>query len=148
MTTANLLKLEMKRTYAVSPQRLFAAWTEPDQITQWFGCNGTQCLSAKIDREVGGDFRIDTISDKHGKICMCGEIRTFEPHSKLAFTFVWSGNEEVESMPPTLVTLNFKEVKGGTELEIVHSEIPCEEMGDSFKHGWAESLEKLQSHIA
>ncbi len=147
-TTANLLKLELKRTYAVSRERLFAAWTEPDQLVKWFGCHNSKGVSAKVEPQLGGAYHITIDRPDMGQITLCGEIRTIEPPAKLVFTFVWTGNADMESMPPTLVTVNFREVEGGSELELVHSEVPAQELCDGFKEGWTDSFDRLQGFVA
>lgn len=148
MTTAtdtNMLKLEMKRTFAASRERVFAAWTDPALVTQWFGCHNSNCTGANIELKVGGAYCIDISHEKMGQCQMVGTVTEIDPPARFAFTFAWTGNEEMEQMPKTLVTIELAEVAGGTELSIIHSEVPVQEMADSFKGGWSESLDKLAS---
>ncbi|WOO41967.1 SRPBCC family protein [Rubellicoccus peritrichatus] len=147
MTTAtdNMLKLEMKRTFAASRERVFAAWTDPALITQWFGCHDSKCSGANIELKVGGSYSVNISHEKMGQCKMAGTITEIDPPAKLAFIFAWTGNEEMEQMPETLVTIDLVEVAGGTELTLTHANVPVQEMADSFKGGWTASLDKLAS---
>jgi len=47
--TATAPKLKIKRLIKAPPERLFAAWTTPDEIVKWFGPETCRVTSAKID---------------------------------------------------------------------------------------------------
>ena len=38
-------------------EKVFAAWTDPQQITQWFGPEGFSCDTSECDIREGGHWR-------------------------------------------------------------------------------------------
>jgi activator of HSP90 ATPase len=47
----------------------------------------------------------------------------------------WKTTEWPADFPPSTVEFTLKETKGGTELTIVHSDVPAEQ-ADSYRQGW------------
>ncbi len=53
--TANTITL--RRTIRSTPERLFDAWTRPDQVSRWWDPTGAPLAGCEIDLRVGGTFR-------------------------------------------------------------------------------------------
>ena len=52
--------LTLKRRLTAPPSKVFAAWTDPEKLAQWFGPADTVAgsASAELDVRVGGRFRV------------------------------------------------------------------------------------------
>jgi uncharacterized protein YndB with AHSA1/START domain len=52
--------LTFRRRLKASPQKVYAAWTDPEKIVQWFGRADARAetVRAEIDPRVGGRYRI------------------------------------------------------------------------------------------
>ena len=63
-----MVELEFVRTYAAPRQLVWDAWTEPDQIAQWWGPRGitTPRESIKLDLRPGGEISFDMIDEATG----------------------------------------------------------------------------------
>ena len=53
-----MMTLVVRKTIPATPERLFAAWTEPSQLQKWWGPEGVVCIGPEVDLRVGGQFRI------------------------------------------------------------------------------------------
>ena len=73
-----------------------------------------------------------------------GKYIEIVPCERLSFT--WRGDWH-EDMGDTLVTLEFKEVPGGTEVVLTHSRFTNQQMLEGHNKGWSESLDKLAKFI-
>jgi hypothetical protein len=51
-------QLVIERTLKASPERVFDAFTDPDQLTKWWWPNGFTCPAAEVDLRVGGTYRV------------------------------------------------------------------------------------------
>src|ERR1017187_6160451 len=51
-------QLVLKRTIKASPERIFDAFTDPDQLKKWWWPNGFTCPAAEVDLRVGGTYRL------------------------------------------------------------------------------------------
>ena len=54
---------------------MFAAWTTPELLRQWWGPTGVRCIAAEIDLRVGGTYRIGNEIPDGSVIWISGEFR-------------------------------------------------------------------------
>ena len=71
--------LTLNRTFAASRERVFAAWTEPEQIKQWFGPDACEVVEAHVDPRVGGEYRFRFARPEMGEFSLRGEYREVIP---------------------------------------------------------------------
>jgi len=124
-------------------ERVFAAWTNPEDIMKWWGPGVCYALSAKVDLRPGGAFHVTMqTSDPENPVAKINGIYSeVTPPSKIVFTWSW------ENRPgETLVTVEFAEVQGGTSLTLTHEGFVDEEARDNHNWGWNGALDKLVRH--
>ena len=81
------LTLVVRRTIRATPERLFAAWTQPAHLRQWWGPEGVRCVGAEIDLRVGGGYRIDNALPDGKLLSIVGEFETIEPPHRLVYSW-------------------------------------------------------------
>jgi uncharacterized protein YndB with AHSA1/START domain len=136
-------KLVITRWYAASPQSLFKAWTDPDQIKRWHSPNDEYTTSlAEVDLRVGGRYRIGCTSSGEQMNVVGGEYREVQQGRKLVYTWMWEKPHEFAGQD-TLVTVQFNEKDGGTELVMTHEHLPTDTMRETHAWGWNGALDKL-----
>ena len=59
--TEQELIVEMRRTFPVTRERLFAAWTDPREVRHWFGPEGVKISEVEMDLRPGGKYAISVI---------------------------------------------------------------------------------------
>ena len=92
--------LTLKRRINAPPAKIFAAWTDPEKLAQWFGPADTVAgsASAELDVKVGGRFRV-RFSTANGEQHEVGGIyRQVTPDQRLVFTWAWRSTPERESL--------------------------------------------------
>lgn len=142
------LKLEIRRVIRASRQRVFEAWTRPEEIRKWFGPAGTQVLEAEADVRQGGRWSISTVrpSPDGGEEHHCGafgEYVTIVPNRLLRFTWTPTSSLDEE----TLVTIELQDVAGGTELTLRHEGFASENSRAGHEEGWTGTLVKLVARV-
>jgi uncharacterized protein YndB with AHSA1/START domain len=88
--------LVVRRTIRASPECLFAAWTEPDQLRAWWGPEGVVCIAAEIDLRRGGRYRIGNKLSDQRVLWIVGEFDEVEPPRRLVDTWKVDGISETE----------------------------------------------------
>lgn len=134
--------LQVKRFIKSPPERIFAAWTNPEQIKHWFGPANCRVSEAQIDLRVGGAYRLCIFSEEHGDLAVRGEYLEVSAPSKLVFTWQWEEDPEWEEVT-SVVTVELFEKEGGTEVQITHAGLPSDEHASRHEHGWNGCLDKL-----
>ncbi|MEO8206298.1 MAG: SRPBCC domain-containing protein [Chthoniobacterales bacterium] len=145
MNTTTTEKLVLTRTFAAPRERVFAAWTQPEQISQWFGPPNAEMLDVQSDIRTGGHYHIQFKSEQYGEMKVYGKYREVTPPSKLVYTWQWADDPAYVNHE-TLVTVEFIAKGDSTELHLTHENFPTEENRSNHEQGWNcgfDSLEKL-----
>jgi len=124
---------------------VFAAWTDPALVVQWWGPPGMTCTHADIDLRVGGSFRLANQAPNGTIVWISGVYVEIVPPARLVHTW------RVESAPDRgseQVTVDFVERDGGTEITVTHSNIPTEELRAGHRSGWIGCLDGLSALFA
>jgi uncharacterized protein YndB with AHSA1/START domain len=143
------LDLSLRRTFNATPERLFRAWTQAEQLVKWFGPEGVTTEVAEVDLKVGGAYRVVMRTPQGNLVVHHGVYREIQPNQKLVFTWILDGQHcegSEEEYCETVVTIYFNENEGATELVIIHDFLPTEKARDNHEFGWNgcfECLEKL-----
>ena len=154
--TSENIKLKLERLIKAPRERVFAAWTDPEQIKKWFvPCEkegDVTTPSAKCDPRVGGKYRIQTRKADGEYFTAAGTYREVNPPARLVFTWAWekdgSGDEYGEVEPDeTLVTVELLAQGNDTLLVFTHEKFASNESRDRHQEGWTRILENFQKQF-
>lgn len=138
--------LELRRTLAAPPERVYRAWTEPEVMARWFSPTTDHTVTIhRLEPHVGGGYRL-VFRHKDGALhTAIGTYRELVPGARLRFTWRW---EEKPAMPETLVTIDLLPRGEGTELVLTHELFDSEPERDDHGKGWNGCLERLALQLA
>lgn len=139
--------LSIKRTLNSPVEKVFVAWTEPENIKQWLSPGAYKTVDSQIKLNKDGEYKI-VMQEPSGKMhYMIGTIKEFVRNEKLVFSWVWEGN----SMGPderTLVTVLFSPLsENQTELTLIHENFADEQNRNGHNQGWSDALDKLETYL-
>jgi uncharacterized protein YndB with AHSA1/START domain len=140
------LSLEIKRVIKAPRDRVYAAWTDPTQLNQWFGPENVQTREVVADTRVGGKFRWDLINPEGEKMTVSGEYRELQPGKRIVFTWQWQDDEDWKEHI-SIVTVELSDRGGDTELRLIHEQLPTEQSRDGHTRGWNSLLDKLEKFL-
>jgi uncharacterized protein YndB with AHSA1/START domain len=133
--------LSLRRTFKAPRERVFRAWTDPDELRKWWGPEGYVTPSAEVDLRVGGKYRLGMRKLPDGDIFyLSGIYREVRPPERLVYTWRWEAKPELGE---TLVTVEFREVGGSTEVILTHEFFPTPQARDDHNRGWSGCLDRL-----
>ncbi len=139
--------LEISRCIHASNERVFAAWTTSADIMKWFGPETCHMLSAELHPHPGGEYRFRLGGESLGVLELHGVFREVVRPRRLVFTWNWSGNPALE-FGVSLVTVEFVEQGGVTEVRIRHDRLPSDKLLEDHRHGWGGCLDKLDRLVS
>jgi uncharacterized protein YndB with AHSA1/START domain len=138
--TAAETTLQLKRTFAAPREKVFHAWAQPETLKKWCAPSDEFSIPiAEADLRVGGKYRIAMQAPDGNLYVAIGEYREILPPQKLVFTWLWEGGD----MHETLVTLEFHERGGETELILTHELFPDAEARNRHEQGWMGCMGRL-----
>jgi uncharacterized protein YndB with AHSA1/START domain len=143
---ADKTSLEIKRFIKAPRDRVYAAWTDPAQLKEWFGPESVQTRNFAADARVGGKYRWDFVKEDGEEMSAFGEYRELLPGTKIVFTWKWDDDENWQRHD-SVVTVELFDRDGGTEVRLIHTQLPSEESRDRHTEGWTSLLEKLERFV-
>ncbi|HKQ46095.1 MAG TPA: SRPBCC family protein [Rhizomicrobium sp.] len=129
------------RVLTAKPEKIYRAFLEADAMAKWLPPYGFTCTVEHLDAKVGGTFRMSfknfTTGNSHS---FGGEYLELVPHTLIRYTDRFDDPGLPGAM---LVTVNFKQVSVGTEINIEQSGIPAAIPPEACYLGWQQSLLQL-----
>ncbi|MEZ5410271.1 MAG: SRPBCC family protein [Acidimicrobiales bacterium] len=148
------LDLVLERTIPVSPDRVWAAWTEPELLKQWFTPAPWKTAEVDLELRPGGRYITTMESPEGDRYPNAGCYLQVEPNRLLVFTSVMTENFRPVAPQNGAGDLGFTariEIEpaadGGTHYRAVamHAdESGCKQHADmGFAEGWGAALDQL-----
>lgn len=144
MSPLSETRLEVSRIIQAERKKVFEAWIQPELMKKWFCPQELVVADVIAEARIGGKYRIvmkDEIRDK--TFTTFGTYKEIIPHQKLVFTWEWEEPDQAGS----LVTVTFKDKKGGTEVTVLHERFMDMAGEKGHKEGWTSALENLAKNI-
>lgn len=124
---------EVEIRIAASPETVFDFFIDPDKMIQWMG------RSAELDPRAGGTLRCDI----NGRDIARGEYVAVERPDRIVFTWGWEGGEPTVAPGGSTVEVLLARDGDGTQLRLIHSDLPSAESAERHSHGWSHYMERL-----
>lgn len=131
------LTTTLSKHFAATPEAVFDAWTDPENMGAWFSPMTTASVP-KLDLTVGGEFQIN-MHGQDTEYVHTGRYLEIDRPRKLVFTWVSEGTKGQE----TIVTLALAADGEGTLLTLTHERFPDTESRDNHAQGWEAIMEKF-----
>lgn len=142
-----MVELEFVRTYAAPRQLVWDAWTDPDQLAQWWGPKGvtTPRESIELDLHPGGRIAFDMVDDTTGaRYPNSGTIVEVDPPALL----VWSDDGFADGTGKGTATVTFTETDARTTTVTLRLAADfTETIRAGAEQGWGTQLDKLADYL-
>jgi uncharacterized protein YndB with AHSA1/START domain len=150
--------LEIRRTFAVPRERVFAAWAEREQLERWM-CKDVakhEVTHHEQDIRPGGNWRMEIRDPKKNETYWGrGTYLEVKPPEKIVFTWSWTkevlgtpGQELHPESPVTEVTMELFDRGGRTELVLTHRGLGSEKLRKEHEGGWTGCLNEMEKTFA
>ena len=146
MTTAPLLSFDLERTYSAPPERVWAAWTQADQLQRW-ACPDPEwrVSSCEVDAREGGGYRLRfgprPAGDEYRETAT---FSAFEPVERLVLEIITAGEDMDES---SRCTMRLTPVEGGTRLDLTVEGLSGVLTVEHMRVGWTWCLEGIAEQL-
>ncbi|NQX27824.1 SRPBCC domain-containing protein [Microbacteriaceae bacterium VKM Ac-2854] len=137
----------LTRLLDATPEAIWSAWTEEDQLAQWWHPRGahTPRESVRADVRVGGSYTYTMVDEASGNEVVTGGVyREVTPITKLAFTW---GEPDADPDDSPLATVTIEPLGELTRLTFDLRGVDGSK-GDAFMYdGWESALDVLVDHL-
>ena len=137
-----MVEFTIVRGFDAPREVVWRAWTEPEQLAQWFGPRGisTPLDKIRMDLRPGGQASLVMVDDASGVEYL--NTRTYleiVPPERL----VWKDDGFSDGTGPGTVTVTLRDLGGKTELTVHVVADFTETMRAQAEVGWGSSFDKL-----
>ncbi len=136
-------QLSIKQTFNAPIERLFACFTQPELLGQWHSPNETMSVTAEVDLQIGGSYRIAMTSPDGESHIAIGQYHEIEEPNKLVYSWRWEGAEG----PDTTITVLLTERGSKTEVELIHTGFENSDTTQHHSQGWSGIFDRLAIHL-
>lgn len=141
--------LLIERTFQAPPALVFAAWTKPELVKQWWApqSHGVEMAEVTADLRVGGKYRYVMRDPQGGEIAFSGEYREISPPDRLVYTQIF---EPMAHAGAVICTVSFLALPGGKTKLSSREVYPSKEALDAalssgMEHGMNATMDQLDA---
>ena len=148
ITTPTEREIHIERVFDAPRERVFAAYTDPATIGEWWGPRGTTAVVDEMDVRAGGRWRFVVRDADGGETAFRGTYREVTPPERIVQTFEWEG------MPGhvSVETATFEDLGDRTKVTTTSIFHTTEErdgmLGSGMEGGLNETYERLDELLA
>jgi uncharacterized protein YndB with AHSA1/START domain len=155
---AEVKEVTFDRTFEAPADKVWQAWTDPEQLKRWWGPDNVTITECEIDPRVGGRVYIvmeatEAMGEYKGtRWPMEGKFTAVEPNSRLTYEAkAWTeGDEEGTTLEQTQ-EITFAEDNGKTKMSLkvtLHKIGPKAGMAvEGMKWGFNQQFDKLDKFL-
>jgi uncharacterized protein YndB with AHSA1/START domain len=148
---ANEATVTITRVLNAPRALVWAAWTDPKQMAQWWGPRGFTNPVCELDLRVGGRIRIDMRAPDGTVYPMTGTFRDVYVPARLVF-MAEARDHNGKALLESLTTVTFAEEGGKTRLTVHAHAVGlapiAPQMLAGMEAGWTQSIDKLEELLA
>jgi len=143
------LEIVISREFNAPRRHVFEAWTNPEHVKQWYGCDVVTLTTCEIDLRVQGTYRYVLRMPDGAECMMTGTYLEIVRPNRLVYTerFVAPGVASGEAF----VTVTFTERDGRTRMTstILHANAGDRDrsLNSGVEKGAGQTLDRLESHL-
>lgn len=134
-------KVSLHRVIKASPEKVYRAFTESSALASWLPPYGFLCTVHELNVQVGGTYRMSFQNFTTGKSeSFGGEYLEIKPNELLRY----KDKFDDPNLPAEMnYTVWLQKTSAGTDLKILHENIPAAIPAEMCYLGWQDSLDKL-----
>lgn len=144
---ANETSLTIRRTFEAPRERVFRAFTEPEELEAWFapspGDVTTEVEAFTPEPDGERSIRFHTDDEWFGSD---GAFEEVVENQRIVYTDRWVNFPEAEV--DSRVTVEFTDVEDGTEIVLAHERLPEGDFVGGAGMGWETSFDNLAVVLA
>jgi uncharacterized protein YndB with AHSA1/START domain len=131
--------LEIVRELRATPERVFKALTDPQDLMSWWGGEG-KLTGAHVNLRPGGEYRLEFLLPDGQTGWVKGQYQVVEPPRRVVKTWFSSSHPDLRNT----VEFRLEPAPGGTRLTLVHSGLADRpDAYGEYEKGWAKVLGHL-----
>jgi uncharacterized protein YndB with AHSA1/START domain len=151
--------IRIERMFDAPRELVFDAWTQPEQLMQWYAPRGCTIQLVQLDARPGGRFHWCIRNPSFGDCWCVGAYQEIVRPERIVYTLATadSAGNEIEPVQAghdprwpreTLVTVTLADVRGSTRLTLEQSVLESLAKHTGAHPSWLQMLDRLDEVVA
>ena len=146
-------RVQIRRIFAAPRAKVFEAWTKPEKLEKWMCRDPSQSTTRYWDFDIreGGGFHLENRMRDLTVYKQWIGYRELKPPVKLVLDWNWerldSNNKSEDGPHESLVTVEFRDLWGSTEVVLTHELLPTRELREGVRRGWNGCFDVLERYL-
>jgi uncharacterized protein YndB with AHSA1/START domain len=141
----NNLKVEVSRELPAGVDKVYAAWTNPEQLKQWWRPMSNELQEVTNDLKQGGTVRYVF---KDEGLVISGEYLEVKEKEKLVYTWNWQLPKDEVKNTSYQLNIEFAAQGDKTTIHVTQEHFDSEEGIQTHREGWEKGLDDLENFLS
>lgn len=138
--------LNASKTFQVPVEALYKAWTDAEQLRQWWKPMGLTLTQVENEMREGGKIAYQFEGQEGTSLTIDGTYQEVQPPQRLVYTWNWQLPDEKLNSAYKLEVV-FESLESGSSISITQQEDEQQESVKPKASAWDEELSKLASFL-
>ena len=140
--------VSLSKEFPVTAERLYQAWTSPEELKNWWHPMGNELTSVTNELEEGGMVRYEfKTGESDDNIKIEGKYETVRPAEQLVYSWIWQLPHQPVGNGDYKLNIRFEPAGDGSRLHVAQENFGSEEAVQPHKEGWEKALEELEAYL-
>ena len=146
-TNNSNVPVTVSKDFDVAADILYSAWTEPEQLKQWWKPMGNQLFEVSNELKADGEIEYRFKSEGSEELVIRGRYLEVLPNEKLVYTWKWHVPDGTLNDSEYKLTVNFQSNDQGSSIQVSQEDNKPHESLKPHQHGWDEALNHLSEFL-
>jgi uncharacterized protein YndB with AHSA1/START domain len=153
-SSAAKYSLQVRRTFPVAREKMFAMCSQPEHLEQWMGRVDPRNVVKyrEFDFRVGGGHLFENRTADGIVFLNRDEFLEIKPPERIKFTWAWQQmdamGKKIAELDGTVLTVEFFDRGDSTEVVLTHEQFTDTAIRDRHNAGWNLCFDRLGEHLA
>jgi len=141
----NLSNLNVSKQFNCSKEVLYRAWTEPEQLKQWWKPMGNRLTDVVNNIKEGGEVKYMFADNR---LTIEGKYEKVQGHDILEYTWNWHMSTEPIPDAPYKLSVRFEGGENNSTISVTQTGFKDDESVKPQQQGWEKGLQQLHDYLS
>ena len=147
MEANQVAAVKIEKSFSASVDRVYHAWTDPENLKQWWKPMGNKLTEVVNQLEKGGRIEYKFEVEDGESLVITGEYIEVIPNVKLVYTWNWQKEDRPGKDGQYKLMVYFRSSRFGSSIEIFQENNNSPEYIYPHQPGWEEALKHLAEYV-
>ncbi len=136
--------LTLTRTLNAPLERVFDYVSKTEHLLKWWGPEYVSVAEHELALDKKGPWMSVMKNEAGDRFKVSGHVTHVEAPKSIGFTWAWHDENDTRGVESHVTIRLVPAADGGTELTLLHADLPDDGAAENHNDGWTSSINKLE----